>query len=66
MLLLQLLFITSWLESSFMDKISFDFKGRTAIVTGGAQGFGLDITKRLIRSGAVSYTHLTLPTNREV
>ena len=36
-----------------MDKISFDFKGRTAIVTGGAQGFGLDITKRLIRSGAI-------------
>ena len=35
-----------------MDKISFDFKGRTAIVTGGAQGFGLDIVKRLIRSGA--------------
>ncbi|WP_440928919.1 SDR family NAD(P)-dependent oxidoreductase [Candidatus Pelagibacter sp.] len=35
-----------------MDKISFDFKGRTAIVTGGAQGFGLDITKRLIRSGS--------------
>ena len=35
-----------------MDYISFDFKGRTAIVTGGAQGFGLDITKRLIRSGA--------------
>ena len=35
-----------------MDKISFDFKGRTAIVTGGAQGFGLDIAKRLIRSGA--------------
>jgi len=35
-----------------MDKISFDLKGRTAIVTGGAQGFGLDITKRLIRSGA--------------
>ena len=35
-----------------MDKISFDFKGRTAIVTGGAQGFGLDISKRLIRSGA--------------
>ncbi|WP_440935308.1 SDR family NAD(P)-dependent oxidoreductase [Candidatus Pelagibacter sp.] len=35
-----------------MDKIFFDFKGRTAIVTGGAQGFGLDIAKRLIRSGA--------------
>ena len=27
-------------------------KVKTAIVTGGAQGFGLDITKRLIRSGA--------------
>ena len=26
-----------------MDKISFDFNNRTAIVTGGAQGFGLDI-----------------------
>ncbi len=35
-----------------MDNISFDFKGRTAIVTGGAQGFGLDIAKRFIRSGA--------------
>ena len=35
-----------------MGKISFDFKDRTAIVTGGAQGFGLDITKRLLNSGA--------------
>ena len=35
-----------------MDKISFDFKNRTAIVTGGAQGFGLDITKSFLRSGA--------------
>ena len=35
-----------------MEKISFDFKNRTAIVTGGAQGFGLDITKRLLNSGA--------------
>ena len=35
-----------------MGKISFDFKDRTAIVTGGAQGFGLDITKRLLISGA--------------
>ena len=107
-----------------MKKISYDFKNRTAIVTGGAQGFGLDISKRLLESGAsviiwdndpkatevaikdldnpnlsshvvdvsnyvevdktvneitkssnidilinnaaVSYTHLTLPTNREV
>jgi NAD(P)-dependent dehydrogenase (short-subunit alcohol dehydrogenase family) len=29
-----------------------DFKGRTAIVTGGAQGIGLAITQRLIASGA--------------
>ena len=35
-----------------MEKISFDFKNRTAIVTGGAQGFGLDITKRFLKSGA--------------
>ena len=35
-----------------MDKISFDFKNRTAIVTGGAQGFGLDIAKRFLKSGA--------------
>ena len=33
-----------------MNKI--DLINRVAIVTGGAQGFGLDITKRLIRSGA--------------
>ena len=35
-----------------MKKISFDFKNRTAIVTGGAQGFGVDISKRLLESGA--------------
>ena len=35
-----------------MKKISYDFKNRTAIVTGGAQGFGLDISKRLLQSGA--------------
>tara|TARA_B100000401_G_scaffold299563_1_gene205631 strand:- start:137 stop:889 length:753 start_codon:yes stop_codon:yes gene_type:complete len=35
-----------------MDKISFDFTNKTAVVTGGAQGFGLDITKRFLRSGA--------------
>ena len=29
-----------------------DFKGRTAIVTGGAQGIGLAIVKRLLDSGA--------------
>ena len=35
-----------------MNKISFDFKNRTAVVTGGAQGFGLDIAKRFLDSGA--------------
>ncbi|OUW64018.1 MAG: 3-oxoacyl-ACP reductase [Pelagibacteraceae bacterium TMED201] len=35
-----------------MDKIIFNFKNRTAVVTGGAQGFGLDIVKRFLRSGA--------------
>ncbi len=35
-----------------MEKITFDFKNRTAIVTGGAQGFGFDIAKRFLKSGA--------------
>ena len=35
-----------------MDKINFNFKNRTAIVTGGAQGVGLDIAKRFLNSGA--------------
>ena len=35
-----------------MDKIKFDFKNRTAIITGGAQGFGLDIAKRFLTSGS--------------
>ena len=35
-----------------MDKINFNFKNRTAIVTGGAQGFGFDIAKRFLDSGA--------------
>ena len=30
----------------------FDFQGRTALVTGGAQGFGLDIAKRFLDGGA--------------
>ena len=46
----------------------FDFNNRTAVITGGGQGFGLDIAKRFLNSGAkviiwdvdeaVSYTHL--------
>ena len=31
---------------------TFDFENRTAIVTGGAQGFGLDVAKRFLKSGA--------------
>ena len=34
-----------------MNKINYDFKNRTAVVTGGAQGFGLDIAKRFLDSG---------------
>ena len=30
----------------------FDLTNRTAIITGGAQGFGLDIAKRFLNSGA--------------
>jgi len=30
----------------------FDFENRTAVVTGGAQGFGLDVAKRFLDSGA--------------
>ncbi len=35
-----------------MNKITYDFNNRTAIITGGAQGFGLDISKRFLDSGA--------------
>ena len=35
-----------------MEKNNFNFTNRTAIVTGGAQGFGLDIAKRFLKSGA--------------
>ena len=40
------------IKNNQMDKINFDFKNRTALVTGGAQGFGLDIAKRFLKSGA--------------
>ena len=34
---------------------TFDFKNRTAVVTGGAQGFGLDVAKRFLESGAKEF-----------
>ena len=30
----------------------FDLKNKTAIITGGAQGFGLDIAKKFLSSGS--------------
>ena len=39
---------------------NFDLKSKIAIVTGGAQGFGLDIAKKFINSGAqVEYGIMT-------
>ena len=35
-----------------MSKNTYDFKNRTAVITGGAQGFGFDIAKRFLNSGA--------------
>ena len=31
---------------------NFDLKNKTAIITGGAQGFGLDIAKKFLKFGA--------------
>ena len=30
----------------------FDLKNKTAVITGGAQGFGLDIAKKFLSSGS--------------
>ena len=35
-----------------MNKNKFDFNNRTAVITGGGQGFGLDIAQRFLESGA--------------
>ena len=41
-------------------KISLE--GKSALVGGSSKGIGFGIAKQLAESGAVSYTHLTLPT----
>ena len=45
----------------------FDFKNRTAVVTGGAQGFGLDVAKRFLEFGAKVFICLlyTSPSPRD-
>ena len=35
----------------------FNFKNRTAVVTGGAQGFGLDVAKRFLDSDFIRSFH---------
>ncbi len=35
-----------------MSKNTYDFKNRTAVITGGAQGFGLDIAQKFLEFGA--------------
>ena len=35
-----------------MEKINYNFDNKTAVLTGGDQGFGLDIAKRFLNSGA--------------
>ena len=43
-----------------MEKITYNFKNRTAVVTGGAQGFGLDIANRFLKSEVTSDFSLSI------
>ena len=42
--------------------IDLDLAGKRAVVTGASLGIGAAVVKELADMGAVSYTHLTLPT----
>ena len=41
-----------------MNKIKFDLNDRTAVITGGAQGFGLDIAKRKEAINIINWTDI--------
>lgn len=50
-----------------MSNVQYNFNGRTAIVTGGAQGIGLALVHRMMRSGAeVAILDLAAPSDAEV
>ena len=66
-----LLEITTKLKINFVYKTSFDKANRTSLHS--ERGLGIDASLEVFKSlkeeykiNTVSYTHLTLPTNREV
>ena len=50
--------MSNWLDKIMPSKIRSESKQRTGVPEG--------LWKKCPKCGAVSYTHLTLPTNREV